>query len=251
MTSLAAGRLVDLAKISARRFGVELGRYSPTRSAEARRARILATDRIDLVLDVGANSGQYGRQLRRSGYGGRIVSFEPQSEAFRTLLTTSASDARWRCLQLALGKGTGNARLQVGESSLTSSLLSLEPHLMHVCGWSRVSEETVAVSTLDSLADDLIARDARAFLKVDTEGSELDVLTGGDRMLRRLQGVEVELHLVPHFEGQPDYREVVNHLEDRGFRLTSLDCGWADPNTGRVHYADAIFVPEAGTNGAR
>ena len=51
---------------------------------------------ITVVLDVGANEGQYGVQLRRSGYGGRIVSFEPGSEAHASVTACAAADEKWQ-----------------------------------------------------------------------------------------------------------------------------------------------------------
>ena len=45
---------------------------------------------VDLVIDVGANEGQYGESLRRRGYRGEIRSFEPASETFRVLSASAA-----------------------------------------------------------------------------------------------------------------------------------------------------------------
>jgi FkbM family methyltransferase len=239
---LLGTRLNDVAKRSGRVLGVEISRYSAMRSGEARRARILLSNKINLVLDVGGNTGQYGHLLRRSGYQGRLVSFEPESEAFRHLENAASRDARWDCLCVALGRANGSARLRIGDSSVTSSLLPLEPHLADLAGWSRIGEETVTVSTIDSLSDALMSAGEHVFLKVDTEGFELQVLEGATATLPRIRGVEVELHLVPHFRGQPDYREVIGYLEEGGLHLASLDCGWADPSTGQVHYLDAIFI---------
>ena len=66
------------------------------------RARLLASERIDLLLDVGANEGQYALRMRRAGFQGRIVSFEPLSDAFAALERRAAATragrlAGWRC----------------------------------------------------------------------------------------------------------------------------------------------------------
>jgi hypothetical protein len=51
--------------------------------------------KIDLVLDVGANMGQFASEIRHCGYAGRIVSFEPLSQAHGQLLQSSAGDSLW------------------------------------------------------------------------------------------------------------------------------------------------------------
>src|SRR4249919_3716648 len=87
----------------ARRFGVEFCRYGPLTFSCARRAEILESLKIDLVLDVGAHIGGYGLELRSNGYSGRIVSFEPLSETYKELASVAKRDPAWDCHQVALG----------------------------------------------------------------------------------------------------------------------------------------------------
>ena len=78
---------------------------------EQRRERLFETLGTDLVLDVGANAGQYGVEIRRNGYTGRIVSFEPASETFARLREACHADPLWTARQLAMGSepGSGDA----------------------------------------------------------------------------------------------------------------------------------------------
>ena len=69
----------------------------------------LRSRKIDTVLDVGANVGQFGRRLRALGYNGDIVSFEPITLVFRELAATAARDRRWFTRQIALGDTNGRA----------------------------------------------------------------------------------------------------------------------------------------------
>jgi len=66
----------------ARKLGFDVVKYRPTRHPLARTRFLFERFGIDLVLDVGANTGQYARQLRHTGYRGRIVSFEPLASAY-------------------------------------------------------------------------------------------------------------------------------------------------------------------------
>jgi len=93
-----------------------------------RRARLLCTHDIDLVVDVGANAGQYASSLRAVGYERRIASFEPLSEPYRGLAAASAEDAAWDSWQLALGARTGIAAINIAEDTRNSSVLAVGEH---------------------------------------------------------------------------------------------------------------------------
>jgi len=65
--------------------------------------RRLVQDEIDLVLDAGAHDGGFGRALRRAGYRGRIVSFEPFGGPRAGVRRAAARDLAWQVLPYALG----------------------------------------------------------------------------------------------------------------------------------------------------
>src|SRR5882724_10524533 len=75
------------------------------------KAALLRAFGISCVLDVGANSGQFGRKLRLAGYSGRIVSFEPVSGPYRQLTEVAKRDDEWCTAQMALGDRTGSATI--------------------------------------------------------------------------------------------------------------------------------------------
>jgi len=78
----------------------------------------LAVHDVDLVIDVGANIGQYASGLRKRGYLGRIWSFEPIDTAFKQLQSAAKGDDRWMVTQTAVGAVRGEAILNVPELSV-------------------------------------------------------------------------------------------------------------------------------------
>src|SRR5688572_14573283 len=65
--------------------------------------KILHDYRVDTVIDVGANVGQFGKLTRSLGYKGMIHSFEPVESAFSELSKEAAKDRRWVPHKMAVG----------------------------------------------------------------------------------------------------------------------------------------------------
>lgn len=237
--------VVNRLKALALRFGFEVRRHQPSvpPTAEVRRTKLLSSRGVTLVIDVGANSGQYACQLRHAGYRDRIVSFEPLSQAFAELSAAAGSDSQWECKRLALGNSEGPVEINVAGNSYSSSVLEMkERHLQSAPESGYVSTETVPMARLDTIWPEIVKPEDRVFLKLDVQGFELEVLRGGDAHLADLAGVQVELSLVPLYDGAPLFREVIDYLEDRGFRLAGLEPGFEDPESGEMLQADGLFV---------
>lgn len=209
------------------------------RSAAERRSRLIASHGIDLVVDVGAAGGSFGREVRAHGYAGRIVSFEPLSESYDALASSIARDPLWEARQCALGEDAGEAVLHVAGNLDSSSLLPmLDAHLEAAPTTAEVRTETVRVSTLDA---EFAGLDARApYLKVDTQGFEGPVLRGGPRLLDAVVGLQLELSFVPLYDGGMLIDEAIAFAYDHGFRLASVEQGFA-ASDGRILQIDGVF----------
>ena len=197
---------------------------------------------IDLVFDVGANTGQFAQQIRAAGFSGRIASFEPLSDAHRKLCEAAASDPRWsvhdRC---ALGGSEGSTLIHIAGNSVSSSIMTMSrTHADAAPGSAYVGQETVPQWRLDSLAAPYLGSASRPFLKIDTQGFEWQVLMGAHETLPKIEGVLCELSLVVLYEGQHLWREMIDRLEGAGFTLWGLQPGFMDRH-GRNLQVDAIF----------
>jgi FkbM family methyltransferase len=210
---------------------------------DRRRVQLLADRGVTLLLDGGANIGQYAVRTRWAGYEGRIVSFEPMRAAYAKLSARAEQDPDWECRREGLGSEVGDGEIHVSGNSHSSSLLEMkERHLRSAPGSAYVGSEEISLVTLDSIWDELVGASDRPFLKLDVQGFELEALRGARRSVSRLRGVEAELSLIPLHEGAPTYKEVIDHLEAAGFRLAGLEPGFFDPETAELLQADGIFV---------
>jgi FkbM family methyltransferase len=209
----------------------------------------MAASRVDLVVDVGANSGQYASGLRAAGYRGRIVSFEPLSEPYGRLAAASSEDGNWECRQLALGRRSGSATIHVSEDSRNSSIFAVgDRHLQAVPDSRPVGAETVRIERLDDLWPAIVQDAQCPYLKMDTQGSELDVLCGATRMLDAIALVEVELSLVAVYDSAPVFADVHRLLARHGFAPIAFEGVLDDIETGEMLQADGIFRRGTGSS---
>jgi FkbM family methyltransferase len=240
MNSLAL--LQRMVKRVLRRNGIDLVWYSPATHPLARRARLISTYKINLVLDVGANIGQYGRKLRELGYQGQLISFEPLTAAYSVLRNTAQSDTSWKTMNVALGNTEGSSVINISGNSQSSSLCEiLKEHEDTEPESKVIGKEVVTVKTLDSLFDQLCSNDDQILLKIDTQGYEKHVLEGADRALRSIKTLQIEMSLVPLYRDEMLFPQMVDWLARKGFQLVALEPGFSNACTGQLLQIDGMF----------
>ena len=210
----------------------------------ARLACLLERQRIDAVIDVGANRGQYGAMLRRAGHAGPIVSFEPLAEPHGTLVRAAEGDPLWRVAPpLALGDRTGHVRIEVSAESDMSSILPQAPMLHTISPSSAVTERRlVPTGRLDDQGALLDPAWRRLHLKIDVQGYEPLVLDGAAGLMERIATLQLELALEPVYLGETGWREMVDRLATAGFRLALVLPGYFERKLGRMLQFDGVFI---------
>lgn len=237
--------LIRTIKRLLRQAGLDVIRYNTRSSPVARRIQLFAHYGINLVFDVGANTGGYALELRQQGYRGRIVSFEPLSSAFAELARRASSDSNWEALHTALGAHNETTTIHVAQNSESSSILDMLPRHEEAYPQSAyVDEEEIEVRTPDSIFDDYYQPGDRVYLKMDTQGYEQQVLAGATASLDRITGLQLEMSLVPLYAGERLFADMVNHLQARGFVLMSIAPTIDDPRTGQLLQVDGLFFRE-------
>lgn len=235
--------LKTIVKRAIRGAGFEVSRYSPSRSEDVRFLSALEHHRINLVFDVGANDGQFARQLRESGYRGRIISFEPTTAAWEKLKKASENDPLWEAApRCAIGAEDGEIEFHISANSVSSSALPmLDSHLKAAPESAYVGTERLPLRRLDAVGAEYVKADSVLFIKIDTQGYEQQVLKGATELLKTAAGAQLELSLVPLYEGQVLYDEIIASLKALGFELWDFTPAFVDSKSGRILQGDGTF----------
>lgn len=236
--------MIDPIKNNLRRFGMDLVKYDARRSPAKCLILLLERLKTETVLDIGANTGQYGEELRGAGFEGDIVSFEPLSAAHAKLGERAKNDPKWKVMErCAIGAEGGEATINVSGNSVSSSILGIsDAHIAAAPGSDYVGTEVVPVQTLNDLLPGLLDSGSGAHLKIDTQGYERFVVQGGSEVLDQVSSIEMELSLSPMYEGGWLSHEAFAEMAELGFRPFTVFPFFQDHSTGETFQMDALFV---------
>ena len=212
-------------KVIAKAFGYEMVKRSKHPTSNSHIINLINHNNIDVILDVGANVGQFGLMLRNEGYKGEIHSFEPVSKTFKKLNHTCLNDQKWFANNIAMGSVSDEKEVHITESSDLSSFLNPNDFGKEKYEKIKVSQtERVTVSTVDDYLTTRIENLGRRniLLKMDTQGYDLKVFEGALNSLEYIDCIMSEISLIPIYSGSPHYLDSLRKYEECGFIVTGL-----------------------------
>jgi FkbM family methyltransferase len=222
-------------------IGYDIVKYKSTNPAHIVLS-LLNMNNIETILDVGANTGQYSIELLKAGYKGRIISFEPLTEAYTKLSIIASHYKNWETYNFALGDTKGTASINISMHSPSSSLLPMTKlHSEAAPDTVYIKEEKIKIETLDNIFETFGISDENVFLKVDTQGYEDKVLKGGIKTLSQIQGIQLELSTSELYEGEGKYYSICQFVEEKNFHMVSVIPGFTHKATREMLQFDAIF----------
>lgn len=234
-------KVVSLLNSVLQKCGAELKRYPD--SGLSRRIKLLKQAQINLVFDVGANKGQYAIEIRKLGFKGKIISFEPLKDAFRELERKAIRTKDWQAVNMGIGDFDGETIINVAANSFSSSVLEMLPaHLESAPDSEFIKKENIKIKRIDSVINDYSKPFDHIFLKIDTQGFEKKIMDGALNSLEKIHAVQMEMSLVALYRGETLFWDMVRYMESKGFSLFSLEPGFSDQNTGRLLQVDGIFL---------
>jgi FkbM family methyltransferase len=236
-----------LAKLQrvARKAGLEVRKYGSNTRPELRIASYLSQFEIDLVIDVGANRGEFAKSLLECGYAGKIISVEPLPDLQVALKAESEriGKGQWRITDpFALSDKDGWTEFHVTASNAASSMLEPSAAVANRVPQMRTTQ-TLRVET--KRLDALVAANGlalnNAFLKIDVQGGEGKVLAGAVQTLRNLRGAMIEISTVEFYHGQPLLNEVIETMSQFGFEVWDIEPVFRNASNFRLEQCDTVF----------
>jgi FkbM family methyltransferase len=186
---------------------------------------IIKEYKVDLVLDVGANKGQFALEVRKF-YKGPIFSFEPVLGTFTKLKNTTAHDKNWYLFNYVLGNESKEQYMNVYKDDRMSSLLETNEYFVENSGVkdARPVKELVHLRRFDDILSefpfDIHAK--KILLKMDTQGYDLEVFKGASGISKNLIAIQSEVSPTPIYQDMPPWTETIHEYEKAGFRLVGL-----------------------------
>jgi FkbM family methyltransferase len=187
---------------------------------------------VSTVIDIGANVGQFGIDLRRSGFKGKIVSYEPVKEIFSDLRITSSKYQPWEVVQIALGEVESEDYINVSANSgLSSSILKISKlHLENFPSSRTIFREKVLISTVDHQLSKLDLSPDSVMLKLDVQGFESRVLKGANKSLSKIPLCFLEVSLTPLYENELPLLPILNLLHESEHEVIEIFRGVKSKN---------------------
>ena len=221
-------------------FKVDIVKYPKIELRQ--RKKLFKHHRVTTILDVGANSGQYAKQMFKLGFQGKIISFEPVKPVFKVLVSQTKKKSNWEALNIGLGDKEETVEINVSENTFSSSILEITEN--HVKGAPKAKVQgktTIEIKKLDTIFSNLVSEEDRVVLKMDVQGFEKNVLLGAEKSLEKIHGIQIEMSLEEMYEGEMLFHETLELLTSKGFELCSLENEFYDEETGKLFQLDGIF----------
>ena len=187
----------------------------------------------DKILDIGANVGQFHLMARQQFPLSFIFSIEASKECEASL--KAITDQYYIGM---LAKDTSEYKFYKRKGDPTCTGNSFYKELTQFYS----EDQLDIVKERGIMLDDLFESDSEFdLIKIDTQGSELDIITGGINLCKKAKGILLEVSLTQYNEGAPLYVEVIEFMKSIGFNAVEvLD---ESKNHG-AHQQDILFLNE-------
>ena len=232
------------------KIGLNLSKFNLDNNRDYRLNFFLKHQSIDCVLDVGANSGQYGTLLRDIGYKNKIISFEPIPEAYKKLNELIKKDNLWEAFNFGLGNKTDELEINISKNLLSNSILKMNEDYFKVGSeimtshdiesTKYISKEKIKIKTLTEFMLTNKLDYKNIFLKMDVQGYEDKILEGIENF-DNIEGMQVEMSLINLYENQMIFEDLYKKIKTQGYELWDFRRGFSNVKNGRIFQMDGIF----------
>lgn len=223
-------------------LNIKIEKYIPEKDFDYRKNLYRTHFRINQIIDVGANKGQYAHSIFKYGFNGIVHSIEPLPELYNYLKLKESSN--WRIYNYAIGAQQKTIKFFKYSNIVSSSILknSNSPYSREVNSEIIESFE-VQMTTLDSLFAESFSYQDRVWIKLDVQGYEWEAIIGAHKVLDNFTHVlEIELSFCQLYDGQKIYIDILNELHNRGWRIICINEECITKTSLETLQADFIFI---------
>jgi len=200
------------------------------------------TFNFQTILDIGANVGQFAKEIRGRIPNTQIYSFEPIKECFEKLEQNMKSDSNFRAYNFALGDKSEDVEMHKSAYSPSSSILKMsETHKNLFPHTKEHTTEKIKIKRLDDIAKDLNL-EKEIMIKADVQGFEDKVIAGGIETFKKAKAVLIENSFVKLYDGQPLFDDIYMKLKSLGFEYKGSLQKKVDRYTGKIISEDSLFI---------
>lgn len=218
-----------------RKFGYDVRRYHSFWDT-------VSLQKIQTVLDIGANNGEFSKEIFAHVPNAQVYAFEPLADCFATMQKALEGNSRFHALQTALGDTSGETTIQRSSFHPSSSLRTMAAlHKTLYPKTAGVQMETIHIARLDDVAKDM-KLEGNVMIKIDVQGFEDKVIAGGTETFKKASLVLIETSFVELYEGQPLFGDIHDQLRALGFLYHGAAAEHRNLKTGELLYQDSIFV---------
>ena len=221
-------------------FNIKLIRYR-----KPRLLTIIERFNINLIFDIGANDGEFAKTILNGGYKGRIASFEPTSDAYKSLKVNASKYSNWIVYdQAAVGDENSMIEINIaGNNAASSSILQMgEIHKESAPESKYIGVENVKQIKLDSIFKKYFNNEDQVMLKIDVQGYEEQVLLGIQKYIKDIQIIKLECSLVSLYEKDKTFEFYFDWMKELGYTLYDIEPGHVNIKKGQLLQFDAVFV---------
>lgn len=221
-----------------RKVGFDMHRYRQVPDKYA----YIRSLKINTVIDIGANTGQFAKEIRSKIPQAKIYSFEPIKECFRKLKENMLTDKNFDSFNFAIGNENTKIKINKSEYTPSSSILEMsENHKKLFPHTTKHEDEEIETKKLDDVVKNLNL-EKEILIKIDVQGFEMKVIAGGEKTFKTARAIIIENSFIELYKSQPTFDDIYNRLKNYGFRYNGSLQEKIDTKTGQIISEDSLFV---------
>lgn len=203
---------------------------------------LLNSIEIKTFIDIGASYGDFIHLVRDARKNVQIFGFEPFPNVFNNLKDRYCNSEEIKIYNLAIGNFDGTTTFNENNYTYSSSILPLgEIHINEFPYTKNFNKSEVRIACLDTIFKRVII-ERPLLIKVDVQGYEEKVISGGKKIFAQADYVIIELSFCELYLGQALFDDINNELNKLGLFYAGCISQLCSPHDKTILQQDALYI---------